>query len=110
MRAGARYFTCPKCPDRLWRAPSHLFGGQPGYRIKRPGVELTVRLHLVCRLTLPGSVPRPPRAHGRLHLTEPDIFCEHFVSQTAVAYAVPAAHVTTVRTELCDLFRVLVGK
>ena len=37
-------------------------------------------------------------------------FREHFVFQTAVAYAVPVAHDTTVRTEFYALFRVLVGK
>ena len=111
MRAGARGFTYPKCSDRLWRAPSHLFSGQPGYRIKRPGVELTDRLHLMCRVALSGSVPlHPPCVHGRLHLTQPDIFREHFIFQTPVAYAVPAAHITTVRTEFCALRRVLVGK
>ena len=79
---------------------SHLFSGQLGYTIKRPGVELNDRLRLVCRVTLSGSVPlHPPCAHGRLRLTEPDIFREHFVFQTAVAYAVSAAHVTTVKAE-----------
>jgi len=49
----------PKCPDQFWGQPSFLLSGYRSYfrGAKRPGLKVTIHLHLSPRLRMSGAIP-----------------------------------------------------